>query len=66
MDDETLLEDGTETSGENTEPTSPEMESITLADVHEMTSNIVHTNLFGSFLICGTLVGIFLWRRIAK
>ena len=31
-----------------------------------MTSDIVHANLFGSFLICGTLVGIFLFRRFEK
>lgn len=35
-------------------------------DLQDVTSDIAHVNLFGSFLICGTLVGIFLFRRLAK
>lgn len=27
-------------------------------------SDIVHVNLFGSFLVCGTLVGLFILRKI--
>lgn len=35
-------------------------------DLQEMTSDIVHADLFGSFLICGTLVGIILFGRLFK
>ena len=31
-----------------------------------MTSDIAHVHLFGSFLICGTLVGAILFRRFVK
>lgn len=32
--------------------------------IESVGSDIAHTNLFGSFLICGTLIGIFVLRRI--
>ena len=38
--------------------------SITVQDLNAVGSDIVHANLFGSFLICGTLVGLALWRKI--
>lgn len=39
---------------------------VSVKDLQRMTSDIVHANLFGSFLVCGTLVGIFLFRRFVK
>lgn len=39
---------------------------VGVEDLQGMTLDIVHANLFGSFLICGTLVGIFLFRRFIK
>lgn len=36
---------------------------VGVQDLQNMTADIVHADLFGSFLVCGTLVGIFLvWR----
>ena len=40
------------------EPTAPVYMSI----IQDAESAIVHSNLFGAFLICGTLVGLFLLR----
>ena len=40
------------------EPTAPVYMSI----IQDTESAIVHSNLFGAFLICGTLVGLFLLR----
>lgn len=37
---------------------------INLEDLHEVGSDIVHADLFGSFLVCGTLIGLFLLRGI--
>ena len=55
------------------EPSAVETETDTLLGtvvsvevLQGMTSDIVHANLFGSFLICGTLVGIALFRRFVK
>lgn len=53
--EELVLEDGTEATEETV--------SITLEDLHAVGSGIMHADLVGSFLICGTLVGIFLWRK---
>ena len=53
--EEYVLEDGTEATEETV--------SITLEDLHAVGSGIMHADLVGSFLICGTLVGIFLWRK---
>ena len=39
---------------------------VSVEVLQDMTSDIVHANLFGSFLICGTLVGIALFRRFVK
>ena len=60
MDDisseELVLEDGTEATEETV--------SITLADIQAVGSDIVHADLFGSFLICGTLIGLALLRKV--
>ena len=43
--------------------TAPETVPVVTVDIIETaSSNIVHASLFGSFLVCGTLVGIFLLR----
>ena len=39
------------------------VEVVIIEEIRTASSNIVHTNLFGSFLVCGTLMGIALcWR----
>ena len=41
----------------------PETVAVVTVDIIETaSSNIAHASLFGSFLVCGTLVGIFLLR----
>ena len=47
---------------EGTEPTE-EVETITIQVIQDIGSDIAHVNLFGSFLICGTLIGLALWRK---
>ena len=37
---------------------------ITLEDLHEVGTDMIHADLFGSFLVCGTLIGLFLLRGI--
>lgn len=37
---------------------------ISLEAVQDVGLSIIHADLFGSFLICGTLVGLFLFRGI--
>ena len=54
-----VLEDGSETVQETVPMTT---EPVIIDIIETSSSNIVHANLFGSFLICGTLVGIFLLR----
>ena len=46
-----------------TEETTAEV-VITLDDLHSVGSDMMHADLFGSFLICGTLIGLFLLRGI--
>ena len=47
-----------------TEPVSQETQEIILVDaIQTAATDLAHVNLFGSFLICGTLVGIFLLRN---
>ena len=48
---------------EGTEPTE-ETEAITIQMIQDIGSDIVHVNLFGSFLICGTLIGLALLRKV--
>lgn len=43
---------------------SVEAETLTLTDFQSGISDICHCSLFGSFLICGTLIGLALFRRI--
>ena len=37
---------------------------ISLDDLERVSSDMLHADLFGSFLICGTLIGLFLFGRI--
>lgn len=46
-----------------TEETTEEI-IITLDDLHSVGSDLLHADLFGSFLICGTLIGLALLRNI--
>lgn len=46
------------------ETTAPETMEVILVDtIQTAATDLAHVNLFGSFLICGTLVGIFLLRN---
>ena len=54
--EELVLEDGTEATEETV--------SLTVQVIEDYCTGIIHANLFGSFLICGTLIGLFLWRGI--
>lgn len=54
-----VLEDYQETLQETVPMTT---EPVIIDIIETSSSNIVHASLFGSFLICGTLVGIFLLR----
>ena len=40
------------------------VETITIQDVQAIGSDIVHSSLFGSFLICGTLIGLAILRKV--
>lgn len=48
-------------AGAATEETVAEV-VITLEDLHEVGNYVGHIDLFGSFLVCGTLVGLALLR----
>ena len=37
---------------------------ISLEDLERVSSDMLHADLFGSFVICGTLIGLFLFGRI--
>lgn len=51
--------------GSVTEPTeAAQVEMITIQEVQAIGSDIVHTSLFGSFLICGTLIGLAILRKV--
>ena len=54
-----VLEDNSEAITETVPMTT---EPVYIDFIEASSNNIVHANLFGSFLICGTLVGIFLLR----
>jgi len=54
--EESVLEDLPESTEETV--------SLTIQVIEEYGSGMIHANLFGSFLVCGTLIGLFLWRNI--
>jgi hypothetical protein len=41
-----------------------ELQTVTLVDFQQGVSDICHVSLFGSFLLCGTLIGLALFWRI--
>lgn len=68
-DESTSQENETEVietnDGSVTEATeSAQVEMITIQEVQAIGSDIVHTSLFGSFLICGTLIGLAILRKV--
>ena len=46
------------------ETVAVELEAITVQDFQAGVVDICATSLFGSFLVCGTLIGLALFRRI--
>lgn len=40
------------------------VETITIQEVQSIGSDIAHSTLFGSFLICGTLIGLAILRKV--
>lgn len=46
--------------------TAVETEAITVEVIETIGSDIVHASLFGSFLVCGTLVGLALLGGLRK
>lgn len=42
------------------------VEMITIEQVQEVANDIIHADLYGSFLVCGTLMGIALFWRLVK
>lgn len=68
-DESTSQENETEVTETNdgsvTEATeAAQVEMITIQEVQAIGSDIVHTSLFGSFLICGTLIGLAILRKV--
>ena len=68
-DESTSQENETEVietnDGSVTEATeAAQVEMITIQEVQAIGSDIVHTSLFGSFLICGTLIGLAILRKV--
>lgn len=53
-------------AGGNSEQTTTEGETITLVDLHAVASDIIHYQLFGSFLVCGTIIGVAILWRVLK
>lgn len=57
--EELILEDGTESTEET-------VSVVTVQEIQTIGSDIIHADLFGSFLVCGTLVGLFLLGDFRK
>lgn len=55
--EELVLEAGTEATEET-------VTVVTVQEIRTVGSDIIHADLFGSFLVCGTLVGLFIFRGI--
>lgn len=63
----TLLEEFYASTYEETvAETVPETvtQEITIEVIQDLTWGQIHADLWGSFLICGTLIGLALWRNI--
>lgn len=46
------------------ETVTVELQALTLVDFQQGVSDICHVSLFGSFLLCGTLIGLALLRKV--
>ena len=55
--EELILEDGTESTEET-------VSMVTVQEIQTIGSDIIHADLFGSFLVCGTLIGLAIFRGI--
>lgn len=55
--------DGALTGDTIYEETSADVVYLTI-EMERISSDLLHADLFGSFLICGTLIGLFLFGRI--
>lgn len=60
LTEDTIYEDF---SGSNIEETVAGT-VISMEDLERVSSDMLHADLFGSFMICGTLIGLFLFGRI--
>lgn len=54
------------TDGAVTEEATEAVVLVTPADLYAVRDDLLHADLFGSFLVCGTLVGIALCWRLTK
>lgn len=59
---ETLSIEALETEGTTTEATVV----VPVESLEQLRQDVVHADLFGSFLICGTLVGLAIFWRWLK
>lgn len=55
-----------ENDGVLTESPAVESQSITLADLQEVRNDLVHTDLFGTFVLLGALVASVIFQRWIK
>lgn len=55
-----------ENDGVLTESLAVESQSITLADLQEVRNDLVHTDLFGTFVLLGALVASVIFQRWIK
>lgn len=55
--EELVLEDGTEATEET-------VSVVTAEVVQDAALTVAHADLFGSFLVCGTLIGLALLRKV--
>ena len=58
-----MPEESTELIDPVTEPFHETVATLGVDVFQQAVTDLAHVNLFGSFLICGTLVGIFLLRN---
>lgn len=61
--EEVIYEDLSGAATEETIATTTEP-VITVEVIESVGSDIIHADLFGSFLICGTLIGLALLRKV--
>ena len=54
--------EATEPSDSYTEPVATEIQTVIVQDLGNHFSDLIHVNLFGSFLVCGCLVACALFK----